>query len=98
MAAALSFFLLGVAPMPLTAAPHTPTREDITAGCLAIRAEWSAEEHERRLMAAVNSQVKLLAGILCPMAIDAGYVSSVSTVDTEVETMDADSIFCTPAA
>lgn len=68
--------------------PFTPTLADISEACTAFRAGWSPQEHEARLNDGINQQVWLLAEILRPMAVAAGYTR---------ETTGADSALCAPA-
>lgn len=72
-----------------------PTLADIAEGCAEIRAGWSPADFYQRETIATNSQVELLAAMLRPMAIEAGYVRA---TEAAVETVDADSTVCTPAA
>lgn len=50
----------------------TITADEITEATAIIRMDWSQEEAVRRLERGTDAMVELLAGIMKPMAVEAG--------------------------
>ena len=73
--------------MPRTSTPFVPSPDEITAGCEAIRATLPPAELEIRQTASIAAQVRLLAGILRPMAIAAGYLREPAAQDCAGDTI-----------
>ena len=77
-----------IAMRPISAATvFTPSPSDIAAATKAIRDRWRSDEHDSRLTDGINAQVRLLASLLKPMAVEAGLIPApVAEVIPEVET------------
>lgn len=73
-------------PKPL----YEPTPDEIAAVCAECRAAWSPGDCAYRLENGVNQSVALLASILRPMAVDAGYLPKAAAQDEARATIAPD--------